>query len=742
METNGEERRLSRLLWILAGLLLAAGLVAYHNSLWAPFYLDDVYAIAENPHLGSFWPAQSLGPRRIVGHLSLALNYRLHGREVFGYHVFNLIVHLFAGWILFDLVRRTLQLPRLRERYRGDAAYLGFAVALLWLVHPLQTSAVTYVIQRLESMTSLFYLACLYAVLRGAQSHRSWRWYIAAIGACWLGMATKEVMITAPVVVLLYDRIFLASSWSEVVRRRGWVYLGFLPAAAWLLWRASGELMPLLDVAASSQASPPAPTSSPANIPSDALPVWGEAAPGMSLPTTWEYLSSQPGVILHYLRLAFWPDHLSLDYMWPIARRAQEIYLPGAVIVGLLAATLAALARWPKVGFLGAAFFLILAPTSSIVPILDLAFEHRMYLPLAAVVTLTVLAVDRGVRIFAPNRQTRALVSGALLSVAVLALLLRTISRNEGYNDPVRFWSESLAAAPHNWRIHQNLGFFFEQQGNYEQAIAHYRQGLALSPENSRLNYNLGVGLERTGNVDEAIARYRKAIALEPGLARAHNNLALLLTAQGRTEEALVHFRRAVELAPLRPNFQVNLGDLFVKRGELIQAAACFRQAIRLNPELRVIRLKLATCQYRLGQSGSATTTLREVLNRDPPLYEGVLLLSWILSTAEDASVRNGDEALRRLEELRQLSLTLGGSPLVLDVLAAAQAEAEQFDAAVQTARRATRLAQNEKGLELAAAIETRLRRYEVHQPYREVGARRQDLGFLAPGLETVGAAP
>src|ERR1022692_1539631 len=201
-------------------MVVAAGLLAYHNSFTGPFIFDDFYSIEDNPTIHHLWPIwQTLSPPRIgaptvegrpLVNLSLAINYALGGYRLWGYHALNLTIHILAALTLFGIVRRTLLQPRLQERFGAAADGLALAVAVLWMVHPLQTESVTYIIQRAESLMGLFYLLTLYCFLRAAGAGgpgRFW-WLAASVFACLLGMATKEVMVSAPLVVLLYDRTF------------------------------------------------------------------------------------------------------------------------------------------------------------------------------------------------------------------------------------------------------------------------------------------------------------------------------------------------------------------------------------------------------------------------------------------------------------------------------------------------------------------------------------------------------
>jgi len=223
--------------WLLPLLLIGAGVAAYHNSFGGLFFLDDKLRILNNPEIRQLWPPWTVMAHssRPLVQLSLAINYALGALDVWGYHAFNLGVHLLAGLTLFGVVRRMLESSRLRPRYGRAAPWLAGSVAVVWTVHPLQTESVTYIIQRAESLMGLFLLLTLYCGIRGACSPHPRVWYLAAIVACGLGMGCKEVMVAAPLVMLLYDRVFLAGSFTEILRRRWMFCIGL--AATWLVNR-------------------------------------------------------------------------------------------------------------------------------------------------------------------------------------------------------------------------------------------------------------------------------------------------------------------------------------------------------------------------------------------------------------------------------------------------------------------------------------------------------------------------
>jgi hypothetical protein len=352
-------------------------------------------------------------------------------------------------------------------------------------------------------------------------------------------MATKPVMVTAPLAIVLYDRVFLSGSFRRAWQQRSRVYLGL--AATW------GILGILL------------------SRPNDSTTSAGFGVSGIS---PLSYALAQPGVLLHYLRLVVWPHPLVLDYAWPPPRSAADVVPAAIVIAGLLAATLWALrpldsgstrpsaslaiardvapnesrgrpersrgtTQWslwlargaphrPPLGFLGAWWFLILAPTSSLIPIADRAFEHRLYLPLAAVAALVVCA---GYRLL---RTRRGLAMG--LAVALVGVLgAATMRRNHDYRSEIAIWTDTVVKRPKNPRAHYNLGKALATQGAYHQAIARFAEALRLQPSDADAHYNLGLAYAKLGQDDAAIAHYEEALRLNPTDAEARHNLDRLL---------------------------------------------------------------------------------------------------------------------------------------------------------------------------------------------------------------------
>ncbi len=554
--------------------------------------------------------------------MTFALNYAVGGLSPVGYHAANAAIHVLAGLALFGVVRRTLALPRLAARYGGHAPALAFAAALLWLVHPLQTQAVTYVAQRCESLMGLLLLATLYAFLRAATGPRTGAWGAAAVAACALGMGAKEVMVVAPVLVLLYDRTFLSGSFAAALRRHRGLHAGV--AATWLV--------PLVLIG-------------PETI------FRGEMArPELPTPGVLEYALTQPGVLLHYLRMAFWPSPLCFDYGWPVAQGIGEIAPPLLAVGAIGGLVLFALWRNAPLGFVGAWFFVILAPTSSLQPTHAPAVEHRMYLSLASVVLLAVLAAHHALaRLGAPKA-----VAPALLAAVAAALGAATVDRNRDYENELVLWRTVLEAAPENPAGPYTVGTLLQSRGRFDEAllhlrhavaldpdsadaqnnlanlllrggdlgsaIIHYRAALAADPEHQRARVNLGFALYRAAEAAAAITELRQALLGNPRSAKAHYGLALALEARGARDEAMHHYRQALT----RPHFadahraHNNLGRAHQARGELVQAEHHYRESLRLRPERAISHNNLATVLHAQGRLEDALASYARAIELEP----------------------------------------------------------------------------------------------------------------------------
>ena len=633
-------------------------------------------SIVDNPsirHLGAIGrvlspPASegsSVAGRPLVN-LSLAVNYAWGGLDVRGYHTVNLVIHVLAALTLFGIVRRTLvrslmpafafgPVPvgsgenEIGSALRADRVplLLAFFVALLWTLHPLQTESVTFVVQRTESLMGLFYLLTLYGFIRYAdgRAFTAIAWAALSIMACLLGMATKEVMVSAPLLVGLYDRTFVAGSFRAAWVRHGRYFTGL--AATWLM------LGYLVVHAGGSRA--------------------GAAGFGLGV-SSWSYALTQCRALMLYLKLAVWPHPLVVDYGTGVDKHLGAVAPQTVALALLLAGTAIALWRRPVLGFLGAWFFVILAPSSSVVPLVTQTMaEHRMYLPLAAVVALAVcgghaLVIRMGRHSEETYANALRCYLAALLALSV-GLGILTAQRNADYRSTLAIWSDTVAKRPGNARAHSDLGEALMSAGRIQEAIAQFEEGLRLNPDYAETHNNLGnalsglpgrsndaiaefqaalrlkpdsavvhfnlgnLWLNTPGRLNDAIAEYEKAVRLNPEYAAAHNNLGGALSGlPDRLNDAIAEYEEVLHLNPIFAEAHFNLGNLWLKMpGRTNDAITQYEATLRLKPDFVPAHLNLAiTLLDQPGRRDEARAHLEEVLRLEPANETARQILSGI----------------------------------------------------------------------------------------------------------------
>ncbi|HTH47397.1 MAG TPA: tetratricopeptide repeat protein [Candidatus Limnocylindria bacterium] len=586
-----------------------------------------------NPTITQLWPPwKALSPPRdgagVTGrplvNLSLAVNYAFSGSSVFGYHLTNVVLHALTAFVLWRWLRRTLRLPR--AGMAGDAGLLSWCIVALWILHPLLTESVTCVVQRNEILGSLFYLLTLYGFTRtiepspedrrrkpGAATTASRGWLALSVLSCLLGVATKEIIVTAPLVVFLYDRTFVAGSFAAAWRLR-WRYYTAL-AATWL---------PLAGL------------------------VWlsrqrgGTVGFGLGV-SPWEYLLTQCQALVLYLKLTFWPHPLVLDYGWGFVRQLGQVWWQAMVVVSLLAGTGIALVRKPAIGFVGAFFFIFLAPSSSFVPLASQTIaEHRMYLPLAAIITLVALGL-------------RAIGGRPALTVAlalVIPLGWATVERNRDYRTELGIWIDTVSKRPDNARAQGNLGRAYLRLGRWEEAIAackkeqelapgylgdafanighaltelgrsaealpYFERGLLTKPDDFDLHNNYGIALAALGRWSDAISQYQKAIQLQPDDGELHNNLANALDKSGRLDEALPHYETALRLRPDLTEGERNWARALAAAGRAPEALPHFEHLVKVHPDA-ASHFDLALALVAAGRADEACNHFETALRMKP----------------------------------------------------------------------------------------------------------------------------
>jgi len=588
---------------VAGGVVAIAGMVAYANGLHGPFVFDDPSSITGNAtirHLSDLGailrtPSSTVTAQgRPVFNLSLAINWALGGKNVVGYHVANVLIHLCAGLALLGLLRRIWR----------DDVLVPAAIALLWVVHPLQTESVTYTVQRAESLMGLFYLLTLYCFIRylggarppgalaptalGSEStpgsaqraRRSRSTYaILSVLACYAGMATKEDMCSAPLIVLLFDRTFVSGSFASALRLRWKLYVAL--ASSWLLlayliWSTGGNR--------------------------------GGSVGFNTDIAAYDYWLTQFPAIVDYLRLTFWPHPLVFEYGTFWIYHFSTVWLQTVAVGVLLGATLWAVWRRPALGFAGTFFFFVLAPTSLLPGTTQMIVEHRMYLPLAALLAVVIAGL---VRLSRP-------LALAVAGVGAFVCIVLTWQRNEDYRSATGLWELTVQQRPKNVLAHTMLAQALETDGRPDEARQHFLRATELNPKFAMAQEGLGENLAKHGDLIAAIQHYQAALKAKPDYADAHDNLGVALGRQKKWKEAIAEVREALKIKPDYSTAHYNLAGILGESGQKAAAVAEYREALAENPDYAEAAYNLGNTLGDLGQFEAAIAAYRTAIRIRP----------------------------------------------------------------------------------------------------------------------------
>lgn len=606
----------STVAWLVAVVL--STVLAYSNTFGASFQFDDIKTIVLNDRvrdLAALWPPSG---SRFLGQLSFALNYRFGALDVFGFHVVNVAIHACNALLVFWLVSAILRTPALRvaEAGRLVRSHLPFAASVLFALHPVQTQAVTYVVQRFASLATLFFLLAVasYAQARlSVDADRPARiraacLYGMSIAASVAALKTKEISFTLPLVIAGYEWLFFRH------RTRMVLAIPFFAVAV---------LAFPLDLVTHGRSVSDA-LSDPSRLAAE--------TPDISRST---YLLTQSRVVLTYVRLVLLPVRQNLDYDFPLSHSSTE---PGVVVAAVLLFALAGAAvfalrrAWSTeraIGvlfFFGVAwFFVTLSVESSLIPIRDVINEHRVYLPsVGAAVALgaTLLHVVE----YAHFRAPIAVQAAVAVSMTGLPLGAATYARNSVWHDEVTLWSDVVTKSPNKARGHEALGLAYLSRGEIERAIDEFEVALGtndreairrelttrIGPARARDVARIAALYESSGQLDDAIRAYREATCLDPSSAAAHVNLGTAYHARNRLEEAMAEYREAIRLEPGRAAAHIDLGAAHHAQGRLDEAIGEYRRAIQLDPSVAEAHENLATALEAKGDLRAAQNEHRE----------------------------------------------------------------------------------------------------------------------------------
>lgn len=594
---HGRKREL--LLLICLAVLV---LLIYSNTLESPFIFDDLTSIQSNTHirlsrltLGGIAEAgfESGTKHRPFPYISFALNYYFHQYDVGGYHAVNILIHVMTSILLYFLLKTTLNLPALRSKY-GTYRWLPFLTALIWVVHPLHTQSVTYIVQRMNSMAALFYILSLLLYVKARiaeEKHKRWTLFSACILSGLLALGSKENAATLPFFMVLYEWYFFQDLSKDWLRRHLKYFLGIavligLIAFMFLGINPADEIMTQRDFVNKEF-------------------------------TYTERVLTQSRVVLHYLSLLIFPhpSRLNLDYDFSLSSSLTDpvtTLFCMAAIAGLIGLAIYLAKKERLLSFCILWFFGSLVIESSFIP-LAVIFEHRTYLPSMLVI---LLAVSLGYRYIKPQWAKIAAFCAVIVVIMIFSVWI--YERNSVWSDEVSLWADCVVKSPKKPRPHLNLAMALESKGRLKEAMNHFYEAVRIKPDFWEAHYDLARALVGQGRVEEGIGHYHEALRINPDFAEAHYNLGGALMLEERFEEAITHYYKALEIKPDYAEAHTNLGIALEKQGRPEEAMRHYSEALRVEPNFAQAHYNLATFLMRQGKNEKAIRHYYEALRINP----------------------------------------------------------------------------------------------------------------------------
>ena len=608
------------MLWL--SILAAVVISIYAGTLTSPFIFDDISNIRDNPHIripdlrieNIVWAGfHSPLSNRPVANISFALNYFLHGYNLVGFHVVNILIHIASGILLYFFGKATIETPVLRTRY-AKFGWIPFFTAFIWLVHPLQTQSVTYLIQRMNSLAVMFYVLSmlLYVKFRFNRQRRT-KWLLMAgcVLAGALACGTKEIAITLPGFILLYEWYFFQGlSWQWVQRH----LLALIGTALLLIVMALiyFENEPLAGI----------------------LNSYSERDF-----TLVQRVLTQYRVVIFYISLLIWPNpsRLSLDHDFTLSYSLTNpitTLLSITIIIALFIAAVWTAKREPLISFGILWFFGNLVIESSVIG-LELVFEHRNYLPsMMVILCLTALVF----------RHSKLAWQGALaLCLVGILFTAWTFERNKVWADEITLYQDCVKKAPAKARPYNNLGAALMRAGRLGEAVQQFQSALAIKSDFGDAHYNLGLALSRQGLLDAGIQHFDEALKLEPNNVKALNNMGVAQAMQGRYDQAALYFEAALKLNPQDADLLNNLGYSLKQSGNSDGAARQFIQALTLNPRHAGAHHNLGLILMDRGQNEAAARHFTFALEINPFFDEARRNLATVQDRGPKIEVGSGN---------------------------------------------------------------------------------------------------
>lgn len=598
-------------------LLSFITLIFYYPSLSYPFQFDDLANISKNYSIrffNSIWDFVSLDSgSRWVGEILLRLNYMWGKFDPWYYRVVNLTIHVFTGIFVFILIYKLCRKRPSDSFWVKNALELASATMGLFLLHPVQTQAVSYVIQaRLEGLATFFIVMGLVCFVVGREASSIFvktALYTLIIPILWLGNGSKEIIIVFPFLTLLIEWFFLSAEDGKKFVRTLWIHAIFLFfVVGFMMLRLHfsffKEIATLSATAVNNRG----------NVLNDNI---------YQVITPLHFLISEFKVILHYLWIFVWPFGISVEYDWVLSKSffAADSFFPFLALLAILSAVFygAFTRKFSVISFGMLWFFITVAPRTTIIPSSELLVDYKTYgAALGWLFVLAALLVRSAQQlrtvpyaiIFSHSQTLRV----AAITLAMLPLGFSTLVRNYVWSDSELFWANIIANAPNKARGYNNYAVALGEKGRYAEALAPVKKAIQLDPVYSDPYNNLAVFYSNLGRDDEAIEALKEAIRIFPHYPEAYNNLGTLLIKKNRFDEAEPVLAHAIKMRPHYGKAYFNLGRLYYLKGNKEAALEAFKSAARRDLDVPNTFVTIGQLSLELQRPLEAAEAFQEAI--------------------------------------------------------------------------------------------------------------------------------
>jgi len=600
---NNKQKTEKTKTWIFAILLGLIIIGIYHNSLNAPFIYDDKPKIVENPDIKKLSNIKTKliypyskhksfkrnDPSRPLTYLTFTLNYHFGKLNPFGYHLFNILLHIFNSILIFLLTKRILFYT-----YKESSDLLPIFVALLFAVHPINTNVVTYTFARSDALAVLFYLLSLLFFIKTFEGSK--KAYILSVFFCVLSFSSKPIAVTLPAMLLIFDYIFLSQYEIRRVMEKKYYHLAFwVILIGYLLFRYF-YLGGIGDVE----------SDAPLKVP------------------RYPYLLTQTYVLVQYIKSLIIPTGLCIMHWVKLAKTIFEFKVLYSIffIAGIFLITWKVYKKktnWSKIVlFCVLWFFITLSPTSSFFPTTAYMDDKRLYLSgLGFYLAIGFAYFSFYCKATTYSKKSKQILL-SIMAIYISLLGVATYKRNQLYRNPVLVWQDVIARYPNSSKAYNNLGLLYKNQKKYDEAIREYQRTLNINPNYAEAHTNLGVLYHEQKRYDEAIQEYQKALSVDPNDAEAYNNLGVSYHVQKRYDKAIQSYQDALATNPDYADAYNNLGVLYYEQKRYGEAIQEYQKALDINPDYAKAHNNLGVAYKELKRYDEAIEQYQKALSINP----------------------------------------------------------------------------------------------------------------------------